>query len=140
MNDGQLAMIEFQSANGAGVVNAMLGFEPDWWMLIQNHGGTNPLIHYGASNGQFPGWAAGLSLLHTGSTGVLSRESSGITVFTGGTTIATAEALNSDPKHVDAAGNPVTAVPFITQAGLSIPAALQTAAGRNLLIAFRRNR
>ena len=58
----------------------------------------------------------------------------------GGTTIATAEALNSDPKHVDAAGNPVTAVPFITQAGLSIPAALQTAAGRNLLIAFRRNR
>lgn len=145
-----MAMIEFISkASSAGVVNAQLGFAPDFAILIVNHGGTNPDIYLWANSGQVPGWATALALLITGSTGVVTRVTSGPTVFAGGTVIATAEGANNDPKHIDNLGKAVgesggvntnNTVPFITQAGLAIPAALQTASGRNLLIAFRRNR
>ncbi len=142
MNISDIAITEFPSASTAGVVNVMLGFRPDFAIFISNHGGTNPDVYLWADNSVMSGWAAALALIITGASGIITRQTSGPTVFAGGTVVSTAETANSDPKHVDADGAPVAAaaVPFITQAGLAIPAALQTSAGRNLLIALRRNR
>ena len=135
-----IAIVEFISASSAGIVNVMLGFVPEFAILIQNHGGTNPNIRLWANDSAFSGWAAALSLLLTGSTGVVTRDTTGISVFAGTNQITEAESVNDDPKHVDNAGAEVTVVPFIAQAGLVIPADHQTNSGRNLVIAFRRNR
>jgi len=135
-----IAIVEYISASTAGIVNVMLGFVPDFAILIQDHGGTNPSIRFWANNSAFSGWATALSLLLTGSSGVVTRDTTGPTVFAGTTQITAAESVNDDPKHVNNAGAEVTVVPFITQAGLVIPVDHQTNGGRNLLIAFRRNR
>lgn len=64
------------------------------------------------------------------------------------------ETTNSDPKHVNQDGAAITGLVaasstgasltgggnFTTQAGLTIPAAMQVAGGANLILAFRRNR
>jgi hypothetical protein len=147
MNVG-VTVVEFISASTAGVVNLELGFQPDAVIHIQDHGGTNPNIRIWANVAEFPGWAAALSLLVTGSTGVITRVTTGITVFAGGTTLAAAETENSDPKHVSLEGAAratfrgaaISATNnYVTSQGLTLAAALQTNSGRNLVIAFRSN-
>jgi hypothetical protein len=132
---------EFISASTAGVVNVRIGFIPDFVIFIQAHGGTNPNVYLWANpkykgSGDTAGWPVALSLLITGSSGVITRDTTGITVFDGGTTIASDETDNSDPKHIDHYGNPAKAGD-VTQPGVSIPADHQTNSGRNLLIAIK---
>jgi hypothetical protein len=69
---------------------------------------------------------------------VITRETSGMTVYAGGDLIATTESADTAGKHVDLAGTAATAG-HITAAGLAIPAALQGASGRNFLVALRCN-
>jgi len=131
-----IAAVEFISASTAGVVNVGLGFEPDAWIHVEDHGGTNPNIRIGLNNARFTNWASGLALLITGSTGVITRDTSSATIFTGGNTLAADETANSDPKHVDRSGNFGSAGDIIA-GGLAIPAGDQTNSGRNVVIAFR---
>jgi len=134
-------VVEFISASTAGIVRVELGFEPDWCIFAQAHGATNPNIYLWFNSkykgsGDTEGWPAGLSLLLTGSSGVVTRDTSGITVFAGGTKISSAETDNSSPKHIDVAGNPAGAN-HVTAAGVVIPTDHQTNSGRNVLVAFK---
>lgn len=129
---------EFISASTAGIVNVELGFGPDFAILIADHGKTSPDIYIWFNNARWASWAAALALLITGSTGVVTRVTSGPTVFAGGNLIATAETANSSPKHVDLDGT-AAAAGHVAAAGLAIPAALQTNSTRNMLLAGRVN-
>jgi len=142
MNAPDAAFVEFISASTAGVVNVELGFIPDFAIGIFDHGGTNPNVRIWLNGSRtiHAGWAVALDLLITGSTGVITRDTTGMAVFAGGTVIATVETANSDPKHVHRqAGSAPTfaAAGRITQPGLSIPADHQVNSGRNLLWAIR---
>jgi hypothetical protein len=139
MFQGIMAMAQFPSHSTAGIVNVMLGFEPDFAIFISNHGGTNPDVFVWANAAAVPDWVAALSLKITGSTGVITRDTTGITVYAGGDKIATTETAATAGKHVDEAGTPSVA-DAVTRSGLTIPADQQTNSGDNLLVAFRRNR
>lgn len=131
--------VEFISASTAGIVHVELGFVPDYAILFQNHADTAPNIRLyvnGGSGKTFPNWVAARSLLLTGTTGVVSGDDTGMTVYAGGDVIASAETANTAGKHIDLDGNPAAAG-HRTSAGISIPADHQTNSGRNLLIAFR---
>ena len=135
-----ISMVEFISASTAGVVNVQLGYVPDAVILITDHGGTNPNARIWANNASFSGWAAALAVLITGSTGVFTRDTASVAAFAGNTKISTVETANSDPKHIteDGAFHPGDGT--LTKPGITIPAGDQVNSGRNLLIAFRRNR
>jgi hypothetical protein len=131
------AGLEFISKTStAGVVYCELGFAPDFCMLISGHGGTNPNIYYWVNNTKWAGWASALDLLLTGSTGVVTRDTSGITVYAGGERIATAETDDTDGKHVSRT-TAFAPSGHMTSAGVAVPADHQTAGGRNMLLAFR---
>jgi hypothetical protein len=138
-----IKIVEFISASTAGIVRVSLGWEPDFAILIQAHAATNPNIYLWA-NSKYAGsgitagsgWPAALSLLITGTTGVVTRDTTGITVWAGGTTIASVETNNSSPKHIDDAGV-FAAAGTVTKCGLAIPADHQTNSGRNLLVCFK---
>jgi len=132
-----IAVVEFISASTAGIVHVELGFIPDYCEVIENHGGTNPNIRRWLNKDRFAGWTgADDAILDTGSTGVLTQDTSSISKYAGEETIAATETANSSPKHVDRAG--VAAVAgHVTAAGISIPAGDQTNSGRNLVIAHR---
>lgn len=136
-----IKLIEFISASTAGIVNVQLGFKPDFCWFIQAHGGTNPNMYFWLNpkykgSGDAAGWPAALSLLLTGSSGIVTRDTTGITVLSGGTELTATETDNSDPKHIDLYGNPGTDGD-ITVDGVAIPADHQTNSGRNLLIAIK---
>jgi len=138
-----LKIVEFISASTAGIVNVELGFEPDFAILIQAHAATNPNLYLwanskyaGSSVAAGSGWPALLSLLITGSTGVVTRDTTGIGVYAGGDTVASDETNNTAGKHIDLAGDPASSG-HVTAPGLSIPADHQTNSGRNLLLAFK---
>lgn len=131
-----VAVVEFISASTAGIVNVELGFVPDFAIYIHGHGGTNPNIYLWANYVKFPRWAEALALLITGSTGVVTRDTTSIAAFAGGNKIATVETANSSPKHVDRDGT-FAAAGHICAEGLAIPADHQTNSGANLLVAFR---
>lgn len=138
-----MAGAEFISASTAGIVYVMLGFVPDFVIMIQNHGGTNPNIRLWVNGGSgFPfgaGIAAALGFKVNGADGVITRDTTSIDVYAGGDLIATTETADTAGKHVDQAGAFAIAG-AITQAGISIPADNQTDSGRNVVIAFRMNR
>lgn len=126
-----IVSVPFTSASTAGIVHVELGFTPRFAILVSNYGGTNPNLYFWADQ-----WTDALSLLLTGSTGVVTRDTTGIDQYAGNETIAAAETVNSSPKHVDLLGVAAGAG-HITAGGLSIPADHQANSGTNLLIAFR---
>lgn len=131
-------------ASSAGVVHAMFGFVPDLVIGIFDIDGTNPNIRIWANNDEFSTWASALSLLITGSSGIITRDTSGITAFEpDGAGLLdeddTDETTDSDPKHVDLDGTAAVVGDYFKE-GISIPADHQTASGKNLLIAWRRER
>lgn len=135
-----MAVVEFISASTAGVVDVELGFVPDFVEVIIAHGGTNPSRLTWFNNAKFSAWAAALHLLLTGSTGVVTRVTAGITKYDGGESITTTETADSAPKHVNRDGTAASGTstnPYITKAGIAIPAASQVNSGRNVVIAFR---
>lgn len=133
-----IGMVEFISASTAAVVNVELGFVPDFAILIANHGATNPDWFVWANVGQFPGWAAALTEKVTGSTGVITRDTTGMSVYAGADTVAADETDNTAGKHVDKNGA-ASLAGHITAPGLTVPADHQANSGRNILFAFARN-
>lgn len=131
--------VEFISASTAGVVYVEAGFIPDAALLISDHGGTSPNVFFwcrGGTGKTYPGWPAALALKCTGSTGVITRDTTGMAEYAGGDVIASTETANTDGKHIDLDGNFAVAG-HETSPGISIPADHQTNSGRNLLLLFR---
>lgn len=129
--------------SSAGIVYLMLGYVPDFVIMIQNHGGTNPNIRFWFNGGTGQpfgaGFAAALSLFLQGVDGVVTRDTTGIGTYAGGDVLTADETTDTDGKHVDVNGN-FQLTGAITKAGISIPADHQTAGGRNIVVAFRMNR
>lgn len=145
MQLSDMSLAQFPSkATSAGVVNVMLGFVPDFAILISAIGATSPDIFIWANNDIVSAWAVALALKLTGTTGVVTRDTTGIAAYAGGDRVTTTETADTDGKHVDQDGDFIT-VPagsqgVLTSPGLAIPADAQTAGDANLLIAFRANR
>ena len=142
MNTPAFAMMEFISASTAAIVNLEIGFVPDFVIGIFDHGGTSANIRLWANGSRtiHAGWAVALDLLITGTTGVITRDTTGITVYAGGDVIATTETANTDGKHVHRSAGvaPTFATAgWITKPGITIPADHQVNSGRNLVLAFR---
>ena len=161
MLKSDIAFAQFTSkASSAGVVNVMLGFVPDFAILLADIGGTNPNIYFWANHSTLDKWDVAQSLLLTGSSGIVTQDASGIAVYAGGDAYPAGASQNDDPKYVvwtgaletvttagdDTVGPTTTGTPLpmkappLTRPGLAIPADHQAASGDNLLICFRNNR
>lgn len=129
-------MAQFTSESTAAEVRLMLGFVPDFAIVIQDLQGTNPNIRFWANRTRFATWQAGAddSILMTGSTGVLTLDTSSISAYAGGDEVSATDVTNG--LYRDAQGNE-PAAGVIATAGLSIPAGDQTNSGKNLVLAFR---
>lgn len=138
----QVAGAQFVSkTSSAGIVNVELGFIPDFVMLFAGYDQANPNIYFWAKGGTgktFPQYTAALSLLVTGTTGVVTRDVSGIDEYAGGETIAAAETDNTAGKHVNRAGVAAGAG-HVTAPGITVPVDHQTASAFNLVLAWRVN-
>jgi hypothetical protein len=132
-----VSIVPFTTAASAGIVRIMFGFVPDCVIHISDYNGTNPNIFVWANNDRYANWAAALSLKLTGSTGVVTRDTTGIKKYAGGK-VAASEETADGYLYVDRSGSGVsTSEGDYRQAGIEIPADHQTAAGENLVLAFR---
>lgn len=139
----------------ARATNLQLGFVPDYVEAILNHGATNPDFLYWFNKGgqtlpasqQVGGISAAPSLFSqwldaddhlilTGSSGVVTRVTTGIAVYFGGDLIAADETVDSNPVHPYADGS-FPKAGEITLPGILLPAAVLTASGKCLVKAFR---
>lgn len=135
-----VAIAQFTSkSSSAGVVNVEFGFAPDFAIMFADIDGTNPNILFWGNAAELSLWTTALSLLLTGSSGIVTRDTSGIALYAGGDAVASAETVNTDGKHVTEDGT-AAAAGHITAAGLAIPADHQVASGKNVVLAFRRSR
>ena len=111
MLKSDIAFAQFTSkSSSAGVVNVMLGFVPDFAILFVDIDGTNPLIYFWANSATLSLWSTALSILDTGSSGILTRDTTGITVYAGGDDYPDGASQNDNPKYVDWQGNIETIV------------------------------
>lgn len=157
MNHG-FTMAQFTAGGTARRTLLQLGFIPDAVIVIANHGGTNPDILVWANKGgqtidaalQIAGGPTTLPdvlsqwldaddhLLITGSTGVVTRVTTGIKIYQGGETIAADETVSSNPVHPFAKGN-FPKAGCVTAAGIELPAAILTNSAKYIVLAFRRD-
>jgi hypothetical protein len=134
-------------ASASGDVNVMLGFIPDFAIFLSGIDKTNVDIYLWANNDKFSQWGTERHVKLTGSTGVTTVVTTADQVvdsFAGGTTVSTAETINSDPKHVDEQGNALSAAssttPVITKQGMRIPSEAQQVEAKCMLLAFRNDK
>ena len=132
-----MAIASFASSSTAAIASLSLGFVPDVVIFVEAHGGTNPNVRIWTNNATVPAWAAALSLLITGSSGIITRDTSSIVAFAGGNVVTaddvTARSYFKADGTVHAAGD-------TTGKGITIPAGDQTNSGANLVLAFRADR
>jgi hypothetical protein len=96
---------------------------------------TNSNLYEWARLATFDQWpAAADALLTTGSDGIRTLETSGPLVYAGGDTVTATDVTNGAYRDRDGA---ILAAGVVTTAGLSIPAALQTASSKNFLRVYR---
>jgi hypothetical protein len=136
-----LQIAQFPSkATTAGIVHVELGFVPDAVILISSIAATSPDVYIWVNTAVLGDWTEALSLKITGTTGVITRDTTGMAAYLGGDTVASAETDDTAGKHVTVQGDPAAAG-HITAEGISIPADHQidnATAPLNFLIAFRR--
>lgn len=134
---GNVAIMEFQSASTAGIVYAMIGFVPDYVVLLSDHGTANAKKIEWVNPTRFTGWPTAQSVVTAGGTVVTVVDTTTLlSAYAGGDTITSAETANTAGKHVNRAGNPAAAG-AITAPGVKIAATAQVNSGRNLLIAMQ---
>lgn len=132
MRAGVIEIAQFTSvASTAVITNLSLGFIPDFVVMVQDYKGNNPSLRFWANVTEFAGWDAGLTLLLTGSSGIVTPDASGITAYAGGDT------ANGSTTYKDRDGTAI-ASGLKTAPGITIPVDNQTESGKNLILAFRR--
>jgi hypothetical protein len=142
-----IAFVDFISHSTARDTYVELGFVPDYVEVIVEYGGTAPDRLQWANGGavlnypfsKFPNWAAGQCVRDDGADGITEQLAAGIYAYAGGETIASAESVSSNPKHVDRNGDPAAAG-HVTAQGILVMAAAQVNSGRNFVIAMRGDR
>lgn len=138
----------------------MLGFVPDFAICFMDHGGTNPNILFWANKGgqtlpagmTAPGSTSSTApnnisqwldaddhLLLTGSTGVVTRVTTGIKAYFGGDTLTADKTVDSNPTYVHAVGGTFGQSGEVTAEGLEFPAAILTNSAKNIVLAFRQS-
>lgn len=159
-----IVIAQWTTGSTARLTRLLLGFVPDYCRIFVNHEATNPSILEWFNKGgqtlpaaqQVPNPNAAATgpgtqapsvisqwldaddhLLLTGSTGVVTRVTSGIAAYFGGDLIAADNTIDSNPVHIFDDGKFAKAG-LVTPAGISIPAASLTANGLNVGIFFRR--
>lgn len=136
-NTGE-SMAQWTVGGTARATYVMFGFVPDYVRVFINHSATNPDILEWFNKATLSQWLdADDHLLLTGSTGVVTRVTTGIAAYAGGDTIAADETISSNPVHVFTDGTFAKAG-LITPAGIFLPAAILTANGLCVAIAHRR--
>lgn len=125
-----IVFAQFTSSSTARDTYVMLGFVPDFALVITDYGnGKLNDLHWWGNHASLSQWGATLALLQLGSTGVMTGvANSDITAYAGGdhilldpsgltsnrfvngvdTTEDGPETVDSNPKHVDQNGAPVT--------------------------------
>jgi len=135
----EIAIAEFVSkTSSAGDVYVELGFKPSHAIITIGVDQTNSNTVEYFDPLRFPGFGAQY-LLDTGSTGVRTRVTTAgqiVEPYEGGDIIATAETTDTAGKHVSRAGV-AAAAGHQTAAGILIPAEVQVAGAKNILIATR---
>jgi hypothetical protein len=134
-----LTMAQFTAGSTARLTHLQLGFVPDFVQVIALHTATNPNFLYWYNKAVLSQWLdADDHLLLTGSSGEVTRVTTGIAVYEGGEVIEADETINSNPVHPYTDGTfPKAGV--TTSPGISLPAAILTANGLYIVNAWRRN-
>ena len=134
-----LAIIEFQSASTAGVVNVEIGFVPSHVELIADYAGAAKVYDW-LPNARFSNFLATSTVVQPGGSVANSLDATTmIQPYLGGDSITSAETANTAGKHVDRSGNP-SAAGRITAPGITLSATTQVNSGRNIVKAFRNDR
>ena len=157
MNTG-FAMAQFTAGSTARQTQLQLGFVPDFVLVLALHSATNPNILIWCNKGgqsvpaaqlitggptTFPSilsqWLdADDHLLLTGSTGVVTRVTTGIKAYFGGERVAADETINSNPVHPFTNGT-FPKAGCITAPGIELPAAILANDGLYIVLAWRRD-
>lgn len=135
-----MEIIQYTSKATARVTTFLLGYVPDAVVHISDFGATNPNIHIWNNTNKYSLWTAALSLLLTGSSGIVTRDTTGMTVFAGGAALSTEETADNF-IYVNPDSTEVTVVvddPL--QPGVRVPADHQTNSGTNIVWFFRSDR
>lgn len=134
--NGSVYVAQFTSEGTAADVRLMLGFVPGFVIYVQDLQGTNPNMRFWVNRALFSMWQAGAddSILDTGSSGILTLDTSSIAVYNGGDTVTAADVTAG--LYRDRQGNE-PAAGTIASAGISIPAGDQTNSGKNIVLAWR---
>lgn len=157
----EITMAQFTAGATARRTLLQLGFVPDAAIVFAAHTATNPNILFWFNKGgqtlpanmQVPDGADSFGtlapsvlsqwldaddhLLLTGSTGVVTRVTTGIAAYFGGEEITADESISSNPQHPYSDGTfPKSGAR--TMAGLELPAAILTNDALYIVIAFRR--
>ena len=130
----KLHIAQFTSAATAVDATIMLGFVPDFCLLISNAAATNPNMFFwvnGAKYSAWPGTDNNDALLLTGSSGVVTQHANGIEAHEGNTEVTSSN--DQDIYEVDGT-NPVAGER--TKAGVIVDSTAQTNSGVNILLAF----
>lgn len=147
---------QFTASSTARRTLLQLGFVPDLVIILAAHTATNPNILLWANKGgqTLPAGAqvSGVTtvpdilsqwldaddhLLITGSSGVVTRVTTGIAAYFGGDTIAADETVDTNPVHPYSNGS-FPKAGEVTAAGIELPAAILINSALYLVIAFRR--
>ena len=142
MNSGAMYMSSFVSEGTAEDVTVMFGFVPAHVILVTGEGATNSDVYEWYNPDYFPqvtnSSGANDVLITTGSTGVRTRGTSGISAHEGGTAITSSNDENFRVWETGVAPSP-TAVP-VSKAGITIAAAIQGNTAICLVKAWRGDR
>lgn len=132
----QIVGAQFTSESTAADIKLQLGFVPDYVEYISDANGTNPNRRTWINRANFALIAAEAddSILDTGSTGVVTLDTSSIAVYNGGDIVTAADVTAG--TYRDRQGNePVAGTR--TSAGISIPAGDQANGGVNFVLAIK---
>lgn len=151
-----ITMAQFTAGATARRTLLQLGFVPDAVVVVAAHTATNPNLLFWFNKGgqtlpanmQTPSVTTaptGLSqwldaddhLLLTGSTGVVTRVTTGIAAYFGGELISADETISSNPQHPYTDGT-FPKAGAITMAGIELPAAILANDALYIVIALRR--
>ena len=150
-----VAIAQFTAGSTARQTFVQFGFIPDLVLVIANHTATNPDLLLWINKGgqtlpasqQVPNVTTAPSILSqwldandhllvTGSTGVITRVTTGIAAYFGGDLIAADESVSSNPVHPYADGT-FPKAGAITAAGIELPAAILTNSALYMVIGWR---
>lgn len=133
-------IVSFTSEATARITTILLGYIPDYVELISDHDDTSPDRFEWFNSTKYTTWGAAVSMVTTGTTGVITRDTTGMTAFAGGQALSSEETADNY-IYKDADGTTITVVAGQNlPPGIRIPADHQANSGKNIVKCFRTER